>query len=512
MKIPKTDLEWLISRLPKEDELSVKESQAAEIVSLIKARDRESLPATIGLFGSWGTGKTTVLAYVADVLRQEPEKYTPVYFNAWKYAGFMEVVPAAIYQVASALPPKSGGSSLEGIAKVMLGLGRDHAQTIGEWTKAMVGVNLIDVGKQLKDTKDRFAKARDPLAEVLKKYFTQIDDAQTEIARMLEKHEPTVVLLIDELDRCDPGEAFEVIKKLRVFFSMRNTPIIFVMAINPDPIGQAIRHQFGLSGEYGDFDARRIIEKFVDDFVEMSASHSIWPFVSSMFHDAQLDPDEATFAGRIDAELKIGPFMEDTVRNCSFRHSIRADNPVYLNRRILTKCLRRATSRMREDRHRLWLAWHLEIAGQANAPLRQEMASLASLLSRATSAAVRRTIHTLASRGVNFGKSLRLDRPVEVTSDIGNSAYSIYRFNFRSTLQSTQPDSNSRIIPEVRDRWLNDHRVMDFILNAMMPSLHGLEFDRQPVNGDIVNDDSASGKAFQEAFSPKRVEWMLTNY
>jgi hypothetical protein len=45
---------------------------------------------------------------------------------------------------------------------------------------------------------------------------------------------------------------------------MRNCPIVFVVCANPGPIGLAIKHRYGLQSDTGDYEARRILEKFVD--------------------------------------------------------------------------------------------------------------------------------------------------------------------------------------------------------------------------------------------------------
>ena len=51
-------------------------------------------PFTIGIYGDWGTGKTTIMQYVENTLKQKmnqdlksKKKLTiiPVWFNAWRY-------------------------------------------------------------------------------------------------------------------------------------------------------------------------------------------------------------------------------------------------------------------------------------------------------------------------------------------------------------------------------------------------------------------------------------------
>ena len=45
------------------------------------------IPFTIGLFGKWGSGKTTILNMLEKKLQDNKYKFAVVYFDAWKYAG-----------------------------------------------------------------------------------------------------------------------------------------------------------------------------------------------------------------------------------------------------------------------------------------------------------------------------------------------------------------------------------------------------------------------------------------
>ena len=45
---------------------------------ILARRDRRTLPVTIGLFGTWGSGKTTTLAYIARKLGADP-KFNVIY-------------------------------------------------------------------------------------------------------------------------------------------------------------------------------------------------------------------------------------------------------------------------------------------------------------------------------------------------------------------------------------------------------------------------------------------------
>ena len=86
------DYDWLLSHRPTGQSLRSRAELARKVALLLQSRIKErTLPYTLGIFGGWGSGKTTFLAQVAGEL--EPvEGCRVIYFNAWKYAGFMEIV------------------------------------------------------------------------------------------------------------------------------------------------------------------------------------------------------------------------------------------------------------------------------------------------------------------------------------------------------------------------------------------------------------------------------------
>jgi hypothetical protein len=464
------DMEWLLKQIPGRDTLALEGTKAAQVIEILRRRDPRTLPVTVGLFGTWGSGKTTTLAYIARELADDA-RYSVIYFNAWKYAGFMEAVPALIYKVLMAASVDARDLPEEVLGRIIMGLGRKYADGLGAWTKLFTGTDLVKIAKDAVDVRNIVEDAARPVAAAARQYYTQLDRSQDLLASMCRKSPRVIVALIDELDRCDPGEAFDIIKELRVFFTMRSVPIVFVLAVNPDPIGQAIKHQFGLASEWGDYEARRILEKFVDHYVEMDNNTTIVAYVRSIWEGAGLDVDHACFVARADARLTRPPYADDVVRHASFDECMLADNPVYANRRLLAKCLARVS---RRETAVPWTAWHLEVADQAYPALRAIIARLSDPL-----VTVAESAHTGLIEELRHSKCLDGDGVVKggtLKSDKGSAAFAVYRSFFWEGLRA-QLEVHERTAGEQARRWrgdvealLADYRKVDFVATALMQS------------------------------------------
>jgi hypothetical protein len=322
------DLTWLSKhKLNLEDTLKFEAERVTPIFEYIKKYEKlpQQLPVTMGLFGGWGSGKTTFLAYLTEKLEQD--NFSVIYFNAWKYAGFREVFPALVYKILKNI--RFDSNSDEKIVRIGKFLVSKYSEHIGTWTKNFVGINLLDLYQDVKEVINKSQEG--PFNELLKQYYTQIDQIQEQLSELFnhQQSQKPIVVLIDELDRCDPGEAFEVIKQLRILFAMPGIPLIFVLSANPDPIGLAIKHQYGLNTKGGEYEAKRILEKFVDSYIDMSAPTELEGYVEALWKTNRTTIDDL-YVQKIDKWVNAN-FKAHRVKNAKVLNTIRTSNSLYSN-------------------------------------------------------------------------------------------------------------------------------------------------------------------------------------
>lgn len=468
-----SDYEWLLSHADVPECLQARARLSVEVAGFLKDRIRcGKLPYTVGVFGGWGSGKTTFLALLARQL-EKAQNLRVLYFNSWKYAGFMEIVPSLIYKILRYGVGGTDESRNQAAMRVLLCLGKEYSDTFGEWAKQRIGVNPVKLFEQVYGELDHLDQGSVYVSpKVLEAYYTQVDKAQDVLKEVLgtveEGKEPenAVVVLIDELDRCDPDEAFLVIKQLRVLFSMRKLPIAFVVCANPEPIGLAIKHHYGLESEGSDYEARRILEKFVDSYEDLGESIVLGPLVQSMWKKAFRDFQPWILT--VDAAQASSDYEQDVVKNATGFDAITTAAPLYSNLRVLLKSFQYVEGRAKVNRHLLWTIWHLEIAAQIDPHFRNELRLLASTISAIASDCYQ----SLASLSfVAQGK-----KRLVYDTDKGGTLFAIFRSHFWEHARRELDRLNKFSDPEAKGRaqalhtlLLESPRVDFVILLSLLP-------------------------------------------
>lgn len=257
-------------------------SEVAELVAELIG-DQNLLPLSLGIFGGWGTGKSTVLRLVEHELERAPDRYLIVKFDAWLYQDFDDARAALMGVIASALveasPPtlKEKAKSLLGrVNKLrLLGLAVEGgALAMGVPTFGVLARGVEAAGdvlgaradaedaKALKEAAaDVQGKAKGLIAPEQKKGPPEeIDAFRQEFGQLLEGLGRTLVVFIDNLDRCLPPNAIHTLEAVRLFLFMPNTA--FVIAADEDMIRHAVTQHFNNPSE-------RHVADYLDKLIQM---------------------------------------------------------------------------------------------------------------------------------------------------------------------------------------------------------------------------------------------------
>lgn len=216
-----------------DDELH-REATAERLTEVVSEQEA---PFVISLDGRWGTGKTFLLKRWRQDL--ENQGWQSLYYNAWKDDFTDDPLLAIIGQLSEHFDDGTFQAIIHGVANAALAI----------LTKELTGTAI---------------KLDDLKAETwLSHYQAQQREknrVREELGRLAAKvREETgqpLVFIIDELDRCRPTFAIELLERVKHIFDVPN--IVFVFGINR---GELVK---SLESVYGKIDAGTYLRRFFD--------------------------------------------------------------------------------------------------------------------------------------------------------------------------------------------------------------------------------------------------------
>jgi predicted KAP-like P-loop ATPase len=244
-------------------------SEVAELIAEMISKP-DLLPMSLGVFGSWGVGKSSTLRLVANELAKSEDKYLIIHFDAWLYQDFDDARAALMSVIASELvkaAPKSLASkarSLFGRINKLRALGlmveggalAMGVPTFGLITRGLEGARDLLEGKadseDLEAIKKAGADAKDQVSGLLKEVSEkgppeEIAAFRSDFGEVLDGLGKTLVVFIDNLDRCLPENAIHTLEAVRLFLFMPKTA--FVIGADEDMIRHAVARHFQEPGE-----------------------------------------------------------------------------------------------------------------------------------------------------------------------------------------------------------------------------------------------------------------------
>ncbi|GAA0403882.1 hypothetical protein GCM10009541_53820 [Micromonospora gifhornensis] len=304
---------------PREDLLAM----SGDAKRLAQRVARRPLPFTLGIYGAWGEGKTTLAKLVGHYLEQQDgwQDSRFIEFSAWPYVSadavwraLLETIARSVYDVpvdadatrdsARSLParlrsfllgevfPDTSSKSQkeqrgEDFERLMATLGRatavanraaadaDSARRLS--TLASVVLDLAaSAASPLGPLRGLLGKGPDPTAEsAADRSVATVEELRQGIRELFRMaSNPRTVVLIDDLDRCLPEVAFDVLETLKIFLSESadvEANCLFIVAVDQVVLYRGLSSRVGGPTDMQQVDARMYLEKVIQLGVAVSA-------------------------------------------------------------------------------------------------------------------------------------------------------------------------------------------------------------------------------------------------
>lgn len=235
------------------------------VVGLIEVTADNKENRTFAIDGEWGSGKTWVLEEIEDQLLSMEKKdgkcpFLVVHFNCWENDYYQEPIIAIVsallnfVESTKVLPSRTKGA----VKKVFAKIGEKFLSVGSSLAQPFIGVNIEKTVNEIR------AVSNEANQEELEKYgfdkfygFKEtVLQLKKEMSKLAKKY--SIVICVDELDRCLPEYAIKVLERLHhVFEGITNLQV--VLSIDKSQLENTVKTIFGES-----VNTSRYLTKFID--------------------------------------------------------------------------------------------------------------------------------------------------------------------------------------------------------------------------------------------------------
>jgi hypothetical protein len=293
-------------------------------------------PTAILISGGWGTGKTSAMKWLHALLNEwnkeksddvpngEYIKAHPVWFYPWKYDNREDVrrglIAEVIINAVYIRNPENKRVTI-GRKKILTGLkllgsfGLDVVTDLASASEfeipAIPGLKIS--GEALNKIREHYKKAAHPETS----FLNELEDAMKYwIKESLGKRQ-RMVIFIDDLDRCMPDIALQVLEALKLYLNIEN--LIFVLGVDKQVVENLVVEYYkklGLVRKKEDIDSDPQKEQSKKGAKKEEAKAK--QYLSKMFQvEIELSPSEEQISDFFDEQLKEIPYWK---KNLSKEH------------------------------------------------------------------------------------------------------------------------------------------------------------------------------------------------
>jgi len=211
-------------------------------------------PFCIGIFGKWGTGKTSFMHLLERrLLEGESTPHViPAWFNPWRYKKEEHLIIPFLKTIESEIEAYANSKKTE-INKQILTRIKKAAQKIGHASEAILyGIKAdlkmgpvglqFDAAKSI-DREDALAKKQVQQAKKLSDDLSSIYyDIVKELKSAVNEQEFRIAVFIDDLDRCLPEKAVDLLESIKLFIDLEG--YLFIIGVDKTVVTKGIAYHY----------------------------------------------------------------------------------------------------------------------------------------------------------------------------------------------------------------------------------------------------------------------------
>lgn len=250
---------------PFKDDLLERKNSAEVLTQFVSSL---SEPFVFAIDSPWGTGKTTFLRMWKQHLRNRG--IPCLYFNAWENDFSESPLVSLIGEIGAGIK----SFHLEGKQEEFAEKAFEKAKNVGVSllkvaiptaiklaTSGLLDLSAMaesDLSKLAEDIAKRQIEKYQADKETLSNFRTELETFIKTLSVNKSDGAPNpLIFVVDELDRCRPSYAIELLEKIKHLFSVEG--LIFVLAIDRQQLGESVKALYGTG-----IDADGYLRRFID--------------------------------------------------------------------------------------------------------------------------------------------------------------------------------------------------------------------------------------------------------
>ena len=213
-------------------------------------------PITIGVYGEWGSGKTSLMRMTEDLLQGKNIVKT-VWFDAWKFDKTHDLRVALINAVLRKI---QNDTSIREPLKEKVGDLLKRVNWLGLGKIALSSfLPLPSAASQVMDSLIKsFLKNPEDIPEKTHELIGDFEDEFKELVKEYVGGRGRLIVFIDDLDRCIPEKAIDVLEAIKLFLNVQGS--VFIIGADKKVIENGILQIYGeKSGSWG----RNYLDKII---------------------------------------------------------------------------------------------------------------------------------------------------------------------------------------------------------------------------------------------------------
>lgn len=222
--------------------------------NFMKIFDADEEGIVLSIDSDWGTGKTTFIKmWQALVINDDryKDEYDSIYFNAWDNDYVEDPLIAILTEIRRREKSKDGQTNLapeifkEIFTTPYLIARRAADIAIKYGTGGSLGLNGLKIKED--DTQEQILEKLNKMGNEVLNRYTHASELRDEFKERLslvkEKYNKKLIFFIDELDRCRPSFAIELLETIKHLFSVSG--VVFVVSLDKQQLSHSVATIYG---------------------------------------------------------------------------------------------------------------------------------------------------------------------------------------------------------------------------------------------------------------------------